>query len=66
MTTREQMLECIAEIEKRQARLESHDIWQDQLVWWMAKALCLLLSEDAKRRDRGEPRKGKEDETNRP
>lgn len=52
MTTREQMLECIAEIEKRQARLESHDIWQDQLVWWMTKALCLLLSEEAKRRDK--------------
>lgn len=52
MTTREQMLECIEEIEKRQARLESYDIWQDQLVWWMAKALCLLLSEEAKRRDK--------------
>lgn len=52
MTKRGQMLECIEEIEKRQAQLESHDIWQDQLVWWMAKALCLLLSEEAKRRDK--------------
>ena len=52
MTTREQMLECIAEIEKRQARLESHDIWQDRLVWWICKGLCLLLSEEAKRRNK--------------
>lgn len=47
MTKREQMLECIEEIEIRQAALEGHDIWQDELVWWMAKAICLLLREAA-------------------
>lgn len=47
MTKREQMLECIEEIENRQALLEGHDIWQDELVWWMAKAICLLLREAA-------------------
>ena len=47
MTKRDQMLECIEEIENRQAALEGHDIWQDQLVWWMAKAICLLLREAA-------------------
>lgn len=41
------MLECIDEIEGRQTLLEGHDIWQDQLVWWMAKAICLLLREAA-------------------
>lgn len=41
------MLECIEEIEGRQTRLEGHDIWQDELVWWMAKAICLLLKEAA-------------------
>lgn len=40
MTTREQMLECIEEIEKRQARLESHDIWQDQLGKDKGSAKC--------------------------
>lgn len=47
MTKRDQMLECIEEIENRQTRLEGHDIWQDELVWWMAKAICLLLREAA-------------------
>lgn len=47
ITKREQMLECIEEIETRQAALEGHDIWQDELVWWMAKAICLLLRKAA-------------------
>lgn len=47
MTKREQMIECIEEIETRQTHLEGHDIWQDELVWWMAKAICLLLREAA-------------------
>lgn len=47
LTKRDQMLECIEEIEGRQAALEGHDIWQDELVWWMAKAICLLLREAA-------------------
>ena len=49
MTKREQMLECIEEIETRQARLEGHDIWQDELVWWLCKGMCLLLREAARK-----------------
>lgn len=47
MTRRDQMIECMDRIEDLQQRLEGHDIWQDQLVWWMAKAICLLLREAA-------------------
>lgn len=42
------MLECIEEIEIRQTRLEGHDIWQDELVWWLCKAVRLLLEERAR------------------
>lgn len=51
MTKREQILECIDELEKGQAALEErrHDIWQDKLVWWLCKAVALLLTEELKR-----------------
>lgn len=45
MTKRDQMLECIDHIEDLQQRLEGHDIWQDELVWWLCKAVRLLLEE---------------------
>lgn len=48
MTKRDQMLECIDEIESRQAALEGHDIWQDELVWRLCKAVRLLLEERAR------------------
>lgn len=49
MTKRKQMLECIDEIETRQTLLEGHDIWQDELVWWLCKGMCLLLREAARK-----------------
>lgn len=52
LTKRDQMLECIEEIESRQDRLEGHDIWQDELVWWLCKAVRILLEEGV-RAERG-------------
>lgn len=48
MTRRDQMIECMDRIEDLQQRLEGHDIWQDQLVWWLCKAVRLLLEERAR------------------
>lgn len=54
-TIRQQICECINELEKGQIALEEkRDIWQNDLIWWMCKALCLLLVEELKRRSRDE------------
>lgn len=49
MGKREQIIECINELEKGQLKVElTKDIWQNSLIWWICKALCLLLIDKLK------------------
>ena len=46
MTSREQMVECAEAME--QGMIQTHtyrDIWQNNLIWWICKAIKLLLEE---------------------
>lgn len=44
MTEREQIIECIEEIEQGSRAVETYrDIWQNNLIWWLCKAVRLLL-----------------------
>lgn len=49
MTRRQQIIECINKIEEGQLKVEmTREIWQNDLIWWMCKALCLLLVDELK------------------
>lgn len=44
MGKREQIIECINYLEEGQMKMEQQgDIWQNKLVWWICKALCMIL-----------------------
>lgn len=45
---REQTIECIEALDEGMERLMTRDIWQDRLVWWLCKAVKLLLDEQLK------------------
>lgn len=45
---REQTIECIEALDEGMERLMTRDIWQDRLVWWLCKAVKLLLEERIK------------------
>lgn len=49
-TKREQMLECMDAIENGMAKLSySRDIWQNNLIFWLCKAVLLLLEKECKK-----------------
>lgn len=49
MTRREQMMECAEAMEQGMLQTQTHrDMWQNDLVWWICKAVKLLLEERIK------------------
>lgn len=49
MTKHDQMIECMEVMHDGMAQLStSRDIWQNQLIWWICKALYLLLEKAVK------------------
>lgn len=55
MTEREQIVEALDEIENGMCRVaESHDIWQNKLVYSLCKAVRILLIGKLKSMDRKE------------
>ena len=49
-TKREQAIECINALDEGMERLMTRDIWQDRLIWWLCKAVKLLLEERIRER----------------
>ena len=46
MTSREQMVECAEAMEQGMIQTQTYrDMWQNNLIWWMCKAIKLLLEE---------------------
>ena len=46
MTKREQMVECAEQMENGMIHTTVHrDMWQNDLIWWMCKAIKLLLDD---------------------
>jgi len=46
MTRREQMIECAEQMEHCMIHTQTaRDIWQNNLIWWVCKAIKLLLEE---------------------
>lgn len=44
LTKREQMLECLNKMEDGMIHVgRTRDIWQNDLVWWLCKAVYLIL-----------------------
>ena len=51
MTKRDQMMECMSVIEDGMSRTAQHrDIWQNELIYWLCKAVYLLLGRAVKDR----------------
>lgn len=49
MTRREQMIECAEAMEQGMIHTQTtRDMWQNDLVWWICKAVKLLLEEGIK------------------
>ena len=56
MTKRDQMLEARAAIREGMERTAvQRDIWQNELIWWLCKAVLLLIEKELKheKADRG-------------
>jgi hypothetical protein len=50
MTKRDQLLEARAAISEGQERVALQpDIWQNELIWWLCKAVLLLIEKELKR-----------------
>lgn len=50
MTKRDQLIECMSAMEDGMIQLSrSRDIWQNELIWWICKAVGLLLEKEVKR-----------------
>lgn len=48
-TKREQMLECMNKMEDGMIVVgRTRDIWQNNLIWWLCKAVYLLLERSVK------------------
>ena len=45
---REQMLEARREISRGMERVADRTIWQNELIWWLCKAVLLLLDKEIK------------------
>ena len=51
MTKRDQMMECMSVMEDGMSRTAQHrDIWQNELIYWLCKAVYLLLDRAVKDR----------------
>lgn len=50
MTKREQMIECMEAMEDGMIRLAHSNIWQNTLIYWLCKAVYLLLEQAVKGR----------------
>lgn len=51
MTKREQMIECMEAMEDGMIQTAQHsDIWQNRLIYWLCKAVYLLLEQAVKGR----------------
>lgn len=49
MTKREQMIECMEAMESGMCRTaQDSDIWQNKLIYWLCKAVYLLLEKAVK------------------
>ena len=49
MTKREQLLEARAAIGEGMERVAvQRDIWQNELIWWLCKAVLLLMEKEIK------------------
>ena len=49
MTKREQMIECMEQLEDGMCRIQTtRDIWQNELLWWICKSIMLLLEKRVK------------------
>jgi hypothetical protein len=49
MTKRDQLLEARAAISEGMERTAVHrDIWQNELIWWLCKAVLLLIERELK------------------
>ena len=47
MTRREQIIECMDAIQQGMERTAmQRDMWQSDLIWWMCKAIFLLLKKE--------------------
>jgi hypothetical protein len=50
MTKREQLLEAREAISEGMERTAVHrDIWQNELIWWLCKAVLLLIEREVKK-----------------
>ena len=50
MTKRDQMIECMDAMQKGMERTAvQSDIWQNELIWWLCKAVMLLLDKEIKK-----------------
>ena len=50
MTRNEQIAECRQAISEGMERVGMHrDIWQNELIWWLCKAVLLLIEKEIKK-----------------
>ena len=50
MTKRDQLIECMEAMEDGMIRTsKGRDIWQNELIWWICKAVGLLLEREVKK-----------------
>lgn len=58
MTRQEQLKECRAALVEGKERVGySRDIWQNELIWWMCRAILFLLNKEIKEEQRKEKTK---------
>lgn len=50
MTKREQILEARRKISGGMERVADRTIWQNELIWWLCKAVLLLLDREIKKK----------------
>ena len=46
MTRRDQIIECVDALEEGMERVAGGDIWQNRVIWWLCKAVVLLLRKE--------------------
>lgn len=52
MTRRSQMIECMEEMQLGMEKTTiQRDIWQSNLIWWMCKAIYLLLENAVRKKE---------------
>ena len=50
MTRNDQIAECRQAISEGMERVGMHrDIWQNELIWWLCKAVLLLIEREVRR-----------------